>query len=803
MYIKQIHSLKRKKKWRNFNVLFLIPAILIFFFLLSEVIVFAQERIVDVEVKGSQRIEASTILSSISTMKGELVSPSKVSRDIKTIYSLGFFNDIKVESESVSGGIKLVFVVEEKPTVKEVVFEGNKILDTEKLMAESTLLPDSILNRNEINNTINKIKAKYQEEGYFLADISYRLRPLPRNAVDAVFRIKEGGKVVLKKIYFKGNNSFPDDLLKKIMETKQDWLFGWATQAGDFREEEFKTDLLRLDSFYQDNGFIEVEIEKPEIEMNADRTLIFITIPIREGRQFRVGNLEFEGNTILSDQQVADTFGLRKGSVFSRGRLEKGLSDLSDFYAQKGFLFSDIAPIQKYREKEPVVDLKISIDKGEKFYIGQIEITGNTKTLDKVIRRELSIREGDQANSLKLRQSKDDVFKLGYFGDIKVKTTRGDKDNLIDVELNVEEKPTGTLTFGGGFSSAEKLVGIVSVSEENLFGKGWQASISGQFSTRTTEFNLSFVDPYFLDRYVSAGFDIYNSRSEDFSNDFVRKQTGFRIKFGWRLFERVWAFVAPKIQSDSISRVSLVGSNRKDNDPFNSDSDFESLKNDRNQENRINKSEFFKDLEDLKGANTQNSIYLSFNRKTYNHPVFPTAGSSVELSYEPAGGPFGGDVSYYRVELDSSYYHPWKWGTAFHVRTLLGYVDKYFGGRVPTYEKFKLGGSQTVRGYEDQDIGPKDRYDNNIGGNKEFVLNFEYVIPILPNQFQFITFYDMGTAVENGKQSMFSDMKKSVGIGARLFLPIGPVRLDLGYKLDKEKGDSATQFHFGVGGQFF
>ncbi|RMF92794.1 MAG: outer membrane protein assembly factor BamA [Candidatus Schekmanbacteria bacterium] len=783
MYKKLINPRSNYGKWGNLRIFYIIPAI-IYFFLLMGNIAIAQERIIDIEVRGNKRIEASTILSNISTRKGEFLSQSKVSRDIKRIFSLGFFNDVRVEKEEVPGGIKLIYIVDEKPTIKGVYFEGNKVLDSEKLRSESTLLPDSILNRNEINNTINKIRAKYQEEGYYLVDISYRLRPLPRNSVDVVFRIKEGKKVVLKKIYFEGNKSFSDDLLKKIMKTKEDWLFGWATQAGDFKEEEFKTDMQRLDSFYQDNGFIEVEIGDPKVEMNADRTKIYITIPIKEGRQFRIGNLEFEGNTLLSDKQVADIFGLREGSVFSRGRLEKGLADLSDFYAQKGYLFSDIAPIRKYREKEPVVDLKISIDKGEKFYIGQIEITGNTKTLDKVIRRELLIREGDQASSLKLRRSKDDVFKLGYFGDIKIKTKRGEKRNLIDVEINVEEKPTGTLTFGGGFSSAEKLVGIVSVSEENLFGRGWQAAVSGQFSTRTTEFDLSFVDPYFLDRYVSAGFDLYNSRTEDFSEEFWRKQTGFRLKFGWRLFERVWMLVAPRTQRDEISSIDFKYYFRR------------GKKRERN-------TEFYKDLKDLEGSNTQNSIYFSIYRKTYNHPVFPTKGSNIELSYEPAGGPLGGDISYYRIILDTSYYHPWKWGTAFHIRGLLGYVDDFSGDRVPTYEKFKLGGSRTIRGYDNEDIGPKDRFDNNVGGNKEFVLNLEYIVPILPNQFQLVAFYDMGDAVKNSEQFSISDMKKSVGIGARLFLPIGPVRLDLGYKLDKEKGESATQFHFGVGGQFF
>ncbi len=798
------YSIRKRSSRGKLKCLLLISVVTIFSFLIiSEGYSFARERIVDIEVRGNKRIEASTILSSIRTMKGEFLSVSGISRDIKTIYALGFFNDVKVEKEEVGEGIKLIYIVGEKPTVRQVDFEGNKVLDVEKLRAESTLLSDQILRSSEINNTINKIKAKYQEEGYYLADITYRLRPLPRNAVDVVFRIKEGGKVVLKKIYFQGNKSFSDDLLRKIMKTKEDWLFGWATEAGDFKEDEFKTDLQRIDSFYQDNGFIEVEIGEPHIEMNAERTLIYITVPVEEGRQFRVGNLEFEGNTILSDKQVADTFGLRKGSVFSRGRLEKGLADLSDFYAQKGFLFSDIAPIRKYREKEPVVDLKISIDKGEKFYIGQIDISGNTKTMDKVIRRELSIREGDQANSLKLRHSKDDVFKLGYFGDIKIKTTRGEMKNLIDVEINVEEKPTGTLTFGGGFSSSEKIVGIVSVSEENLFGRGWQASLSSQFSTRTTEFNLSFVDPYFLDRYVSAGFDVFNSRTRDFSNDFVRKQTGARLKFGWRVFERVWAFVAPRTQVDEISSISFIGASRRGNDPFNSDSDFENLKDERAREKRIDKSEFFRDLENLRGSNSQNSVFFSIYRKTYNHPVFPTKGSNVELSYEPVGGIFGGDLNYYRIELDTSYYKPWKWGTAFHVRGLFGYVDDYFGERVPTYEKFKIGGSRTIRGYEDQDIGPKDDYNNNIGGNKEFVLNLEYIVPVLPNQFQLVAFYDMGNAVKNGEQLSFSNMKKSVGIGARLYLPIGPVRLDLGYKLDKDKGDSATQFHFGVGGQFF
>jgi len=770
------------------------------------------ERIISINVSGNQRIEDSTILAKVKSKVDDYMVSSFISNDVKSIFSLGFFNDVKVEADYTAEGVKITFVVEEKPTVRGVSFEGNKVLDNDKLKEESTIIADSILNRSEIENTIKKIRVKYQGEGYYLAEIDYRLRPLPRNSVEVVFRLKEGNKVVLKKLYFQGNKSFSDEELKKILKTREDWLFGWATEAGDFNDTEFKTDMQRIDSFYQDNGFIEVDISEPDIEMSSDRAFMYITVQINEGRQFTVGKLEIEGNTLLSDEDVANVLGFRKGSVFSRGKLEKGIADLSDFYSQKGYLFSDIVPVRNYHKDLPIVNLNVSIEKGEKFYIGKIDIKGNTKTRDNVVRRELSIREGDQANSLKLRQSREDAFQLGYFEDVKIKTKRGSQRNLLDVQLDVEEKPTGTLTFGGGYSSAEQIVGMVSVSEENLFGKGWKASLSGQFSARTTEFDLSFADPYFLDRNLLAGIDLYNTKTEDFSNnDYVLKRTGGRLKFGWMLYERFRANIFPSIQETDTSRITsredIIRSARRTflNDFISGRVSKTDLKDDLNRWRKYKNSIYLKELEKTSGASSENSIYMSVSRTTYNNPIFPTNGSNFELSYEPVGGFLGGDVGFYRMELDASYYYPWKWGTSWHVRGLLGYVDGYFGDEEPIYERFKLGGSKDLRGYKEQTIGPKDRAneDWNLGGNKEIVLNLEYIVPILPNQFQLVLFYDMGNAVGNGQTFPPSNMKKSVGIGARLALPIGPVRLDLGYALDEQKGESPMQFHFGVGGSFF
>ncbi|OGL41851.1 MAG: outer membrane protein assembly factor BamA [Candidatus Schekmanbacteria bacterium RIFCSPHIGHO2_02_FULL_38_11] len=728
-----------------------------------------REKIFEIKVQGNKKIETSTILSKIESKAGTFLSSEQISKDISAVFDLGFFKDVQVEKEKVQRGVILTYIVSEKPTVKIITVSGNKLIDTEKIKKEITLIVDTILSRKEIDASIKKIRTLYQNEGYYLVEISYTQKPMPKNSVEVVFNITEGNQVTLKKIIIEGNNAFTDKQIKAVMDTKEDWLFAWATSAGDFKEDVFKKDLEKIDSFYQDNGFIEVEIDEPRIELSSDRKNMFLIIPIKEGRQFKVGRIDIRGNTLFSDKEVAGILGFKKGSIFNRGKLENGIIALSDMHAQKGYLFADIIPVRKFPKDLPVINMNITIDKGERYYLGRIEITGNYKTKDKVIRRELNIAEGDPVNSLKLRQSRDDIYALGFFGDIKAKTKRGKGKNRLDLEMNVEEKPTGTLTFGGGFSSAESLVGVISVSEDNLFGRGYRISLSGQFSTRTTQFDLSFTNPWFMDKPISAGFDLFNRRSEDFNDDYTRKETGGRVRFGFRVFERVWAFFSPKYVNESLSNID------------------------------IKSSDIIKQFE---GSNTTISNLYSFTRDTRNHPLFPTSGTRHEISYEHAGAFLGGDINFYRIIVDSSKYYP-MWGdTALLLHGTFGYVDDYNGKSVPVYERFKLGGARTIRGYQNEDIGPADKFENKIGGNKEIVFNAEYIIPILPNQVQLILFFDAGNAVLNS-ENLLSNVKKSVGVGTRLFLPIGPVRIDIGYKLDKEKGESATQFHFGVGGTFY
>ena len=729
-----------------------------------------EDKIIEIRVQVNRKIETSTILAKIGSKTGSSFSPEQVSKDIDSVFSLGFFKDVQVDSKRVSEGIILAFIVSEKPIIKSVTVKGNKIIEIDKIKKEITLVTGTILSRKEIENSIKKIKALYQGEGYYLAEISQQQKPLPQNGVEVILNIKEGNKVTLKRIIIEGNKAFSDKQIKDVMETKEDWIFAWATSAGDFKEDIFKKDLQKIDSLYQDNGYMEVEIGEPRIELSSDKKNIYLIIPVKEGRQFKIGRIDIQGNTLFSDKEVTDTIGFKRGSVFNRGKLENGIIALSDLHAQKGYLFADIIPMRKFPKDLPIINLNFNIDKGEKYYVGRIDITGNYKTRDKVIRRELTLAEGDPVNSLQLRQSREDMYALGYFNDIKVKTKRGEGRKNLDIEMNVEERPTGSLSFGAGFSSAENIVGMISVSEDNLFGKGWKISLSAQLSSRATEFDLSFTNPWLLDKPISAGIDIYNKRAEDFSNKFSRQETGGRLRFGFRAFERVWAFIAPRLGTEKISNVD---------------------------------SDASKYIQQFKGSQETRSILYSFTRDTRNHPLFPNKGTRYEISYEHAGAFMGGDIYFYRLLVDASKYFPVWWDTSFLLHGGAGYVESYYGRTVPEFERFKLGGTRTVRGFKNEEIGPEDANGNNIGGNKEIILNVEYIIPVLPQTFQFITFFDAGGAVLNGQSFSSGTIRKSVGIGVRLFLPIGPVRVDLGYKLDRKKGESPTQFHFGVGGQFY
>ncbi|RMF91891.1 MAG: outer membrane protein assembly factor BamA, partial [Nitrospinota bacterium] len=422
-------------------------------------------RIKLIEIRGNERIEESTIRFYIQTKVGDPFSVSRIREDIIRIYQLGFFTDVKVDVESFEGGLKLTYIVKEKPLIRKVTITGNKEISLEDITEKLGTKPRSILNQNIIRDDVEKIKALYQERGYYFADVQTRISEEEGNQVEVIFQIEEGKKVRIKRIAFRGNQTLDDRLLKSVMETKEGGLLSFLTGSGIYKKEVLRDDLRRIEALYHDRGFLQVEVGEPQVEVNKEEREIFITIPIKEGEQFRIGKLTLEGDEIYTAEELRRAMRSREGEVFNRSQLGRDVLRLAELYAQKGYAFADVIPVTQNDLEHRLVNIALRIDRGPRVYVGEIRIRGNEVTRDKVIRREIRFNEGELFNSAKLQRSRQRLFNTRFFEDVKIETKKRPQENIVDLDVQVKERPTGTFTAGAAFSSQDGFVVVANISE--------------------------------------------------------------------------------------------------------------------------------------------------------------------------------------------------------------------------------------------------------------------------------------------------------------------------------------------------
>lgn len=744
------------------------------------------EKIVEVRIAGNHRIESAAILNVISVKAGDILHDEKTDADLRAIYKLGQFQDIRVTTEETGKGTVLVYTVQEKPVVRDIKFVGNKELGTDKLKDALEFRQNSILSTKDLAKSVAKMKKLYGDEGYYLAEIEPVVEKRTPEELAITFKIVEGKKILIRTIHFDGNKAFSDRQLRKVMETKEKWFLSWLTGAGTYKEEVLKNDSLLIADHYMNNGYINVKVGEPVVKLTDAKDALEVFIGITEGEQFRVGDIDFKGDLLEPVSELRKHIKAEPGQIFSRSTLRADIASLTDLYADKGYAFVNVNPLTKADSVKLSVDLTFDMEKGELVSLERINIAGNPKTRDKVVRRELRITEGELYSATGMKRSKQNLMNTGYFEEANLATAKGSAGNKLDVNIDVKEKPTGAFSVGGGYSSLDGIIGQGSVQQSNFLGLGLKANVSGSIGGKSQTYSLGLTDPYFLDTKWTLGADVYRTQ-RDYS-DYTRRLTGGDIKGGYPINDFIGTFFMYKYEIKDIFNPQQAYQDFHTTDPDNYPL----------------------------GRTTTSSIMASITHNNTDYRLDPSTGFINSFTAEYAG--LGGNNKFARYTLENTWFHPVYKKLIFSTKLALGYVQEVEGQKVPIDEKFYLGGIFSLRGYKARTVSPVKPLgvvdpqsvtlsDQKVylGGNKEVYGNTEFTFPLLADVgVKGVVFFDYGNAVDDSYGKMFSSLLMSYGGGIRWASPLGPLRLEYGIPINPRPTlDSPSgKFEFSIGSLF-
>jgi outer membrane protein insertion porin family len=784
------------------------------------------KRIAKLAIKGQGRVSADDIRSTVKLKEGQLCNDGEVSRDAQALWDLGYFRDVRVLGDVHDDAIDVTFEVQERPAVGEIVYQGNDALETSDIEAKVTLKAGGILSVPEVRNQVDKIRDLYADKGYFLAKVHYELHERPNNEVQLVFVIEEGAEVKVRRIRFVGNDHLRDSELRGVIQTSQSNVFSFVSSGDKYKREIFDEDVNRLHAVYYDYGYLTVELREPRIELTADRHYIDITIPIKEGPRFRVGRvraieLDDKGEEIEpleGRKQLRERVELNPGDWFSRSTIAKNLQDITRSYRDAGYAKAEVNPDTALHMDQHTVDLTVTIRRGPLVYVERINMKGNTKTRDAVLRREARIIESQLYSQTLVERSKERMTALGYFESVNVSEEPGSGPDKIVVNFEVAEKPTGTFQLGAGFSSQETFLLNGQIQQENLFGRGQSLALNLQLSGIRQLAQVRFVEPYLFNTSWSASVELFKILQQ--RRDFNRDSTGGSLTLGHPL-----SFISDNLRLYATYRLEYIDITPATGGVFGTGG------------TGLNYRLFaFLPLRNLFNSGRTSSIRLALSWDSRNNRLFPTNGILATASTEFSDNVLGSSNNFMRNELNFRVYKP-IWGPFVgKLNTQFGLITSRSGEGVPIYERYFLGGILDVRGFPLQSLGPRLGIAQNFhdptyqtvlprgsvfGGNAEFYYNLEIEFPIIESVgIKGVVFQDAGNtwnlekslcgpapgssdaAIQPCGVSSF-ELRTSVGFGIRWFSPLGPLRFEWGFPLHPRRPYEDTyEFQFTVGNAF-
>jgi len=761
----------------------------------------------EIRVSGNRRVEAESILDRAESAEGRPLDPSQISRDIRTIYRLGYFSDVKVDAtETPDGRTVVTIIVREKPAVGAIRFEGNQSVDDDTLKEKVTFEKNTILDVTDVKESVEKIRKTYTKKGFYLAEVDYSIELLEEetNRVAVVYEIREFQKVQVKRITLIGNENIPDQKLKRTMKTREGSFLSIISKAGNFVQEDFQSDLQRLTAFYYDKGFVEVDVGEPSIRLSRDKQFLFITIRIDEGQKYSTGSVSLKGDLLGERGKLERKVGLESDETFSYGQMRRDAEELKKFLQNRGYAYAEVKPLTRIKRENQTVDLTFQMSKRQKVFFKRIEVRGNQKTRDRVIRRELTIEPGDLYSNTAIERSKRRVRRLGYFENVELTTQRASESDRINATIQVKERRTGNFQVGAGFSSTESFIFNAQVSQNNLLGRGQSLSLQARLSGIRQMFNIQFTEPWLFGsrwQLSARGFNFQFS-----FQDFTRESTGGELTLGYPISQLLdWDLPGELIAQGTykLERVGIEAGGRSGTSQ--------------------RPGSFFSD-----GITSSFAAELQFD--TRNNRLFPTDGqfhtASVEIAEENATF---SENEFVKYDLESRVFIPLVWEFTLRLNGELGLIQSLSSNRrVPLFERYLVGGPRSMRGFQFSTLGPTQRVartggdpasslsDFNIGGNKQLLLTAEIGFPILRSAgLKGVFFADAGNAFDAGQPftlalDLFEDpddnyrdvLRTAVGLGVRWRSPLGPLRFEWGFPLQRLRGERPRVFHFTVGNAF-
>ena len=766
-------------------------------------------KVLRVLFRGNRKVEDDAIKVNLKTQPGVQLTQEILRDDVRTIWKMGFFEDVQVESTESKAGLVIVFVLKEKPAINKIYVAGNDEVSLSKINEVLDIKKEQILDLSKLKKNVEKIKDLYVEKGFYMAEVAYELKRNSPSEVDVWFRVHENAKVEVRRVNFVGNRAISDDELREVILTHEGNILSIVTQAGTYREDVFQRDLLLLQAHYWDRGYVQVKVGTPLIELSPDKQSMYITISIDEGPQYRLGKIDVRGDLLESKEFFLKRVSVKPGEIFNRSKLSDDLQKLTDLYKDRGYAYVNASPATPVDEKNLTVDVTFEIQKGELVYFDHINIRGNSKTRDKVIRRELRIIEGDAYSQSLLDYSKRRVNALGFFEKVDVSTKRGSSDNEMDVNVEVAERPTGTFQIGAGFSSVENFIAQAQISQNNLLGRGQLLTLQAQLSSLRQLFLLQFQDIYFLDTNWTFGFNLF--KQDRILSSFTRSSEGASLTWGYLLAEDLRLLLTYTLEDVHVTTGGFAGlfsSGQRDPIPLGSIANL--LRS---------------------GVTSSGRSLISYDSR--NDRMFPTRGWYNTLSAEVADHFLASENVFTRYEGAARFFYP-IWGPfVFRMKVEGGLISSRDPHGVPIFERYFVGGIYDIRGFAPRSLGPVIQSLSQqtqdaalqsflIGGNMQVLGNAEIEFPIFDKVgIRGVVFADMGNAFNledqycklrpsnvdaskdpcNGPFNL-SAYRESWGFGFRWFSPIGPLRFEWGIPFRTLPGEQPIVFEFTIGNFF-
>ncbi len=730
-----------------------------------------RETVAEVEVRGTRVLDSDVVLMRINTRKGDVLDLDALDREVKRIWDLGYFSDIKVTVEPQNDGLHLVYTVVEKPRIENIVVEGNDDIDEDDILAVMTTKQGSVLNEKLLSEDLQKIIEVFRKDGYYLATVTPRV---DTRQDGLVLTVNEGNKLYIKEVVIEGAEQLPaDDVADQLMLKTRGWL-SWLTGSGVLQEELLERDSGAITAYYLNNGFMDVEVGAPKVRYEEDG--IVVTFQVKEGQRYKVGDIHFSGDLIDTDEVLRRSVKMddiaAEDGYFSLQAMQDDNQTLTAFYAEYGYAFAEVNPVPEKRpDGEAVVDIIYYIDKKQKVYIRRAFIEGNTRTRDNVILRELRLTDGDLFVGSRLQRSTERLNRLNYFEVAEAELVPTSNEEEVDLKVTVREKSTGSIMAGVGYSTYSSFGVSGTIAEKNLFGKGYAQSLTAGFSGRRTAYTYSFTNPRVYDSELSAGIDLYHWRDDYY--DYIKKTVGGTVRFSY-----------------PIGEYSAVGWGYR--------LDFYKL------------YDFDEDASPLirdYGGNRVSSVLMGRISRDTTNAIMPTRGTANEIEVEYGGGILGGDDKFILTTFEHNSYYSLRPNNVLHLRGKLGAIFENGDKDVPVFDRFWVGGMDSIRGYSAKDIVPRDpRTGDRLGGTRMGYLNLEYIWGFAPEMgLHLVPFFDIGFNLDHQQKYTWSDeIKRSFGLELRWRSPMGDLRFGYGIPLDKDrKGDkTGGRFEFAMG-QFF